>query len=60
MRTSLVGELIMVSTTPRYAGSKQHWQLTTADILCGTVAGDDTLPAAALLTRGKGASRRLP
>ncbi|HQY90726.1 MAG: class II aldolase/adducin family protein [Caldilinea sp.] len=27
--------------TPRYAGSKQHWQLATDDILCGPIAGDE-------------------
>lgn len=29
--------------TPRYAGSKQHWQLAPEDILCGPVASDELL-----------------
>jgi len=39
--------------TPRYAGSKQHWQLTTADILRGTVAGDDLFQQPRFSREGK-------
>ncbi|MEJ5247921.1 MAG: class II aldolase/adducin family protein [Caldilinea sp.] len=29
--------------TPRYAGSRQHWQLAPADILCASIDGDELL-----------------
>ncbi len=34
--TARAGDLIY--STPRYSGSKQHWQLNPQDILCGTAA----------------------
>lgn len=39
--------------TPRYAGSKQHWQLTTADILHGPVATDDLFQQSRFSREGK-------
>jgi len=39
--------------TPRYAGSKQHWQLTTADILHGPVATDDLFQQPRFSREGK-------
>ncbi|MCS6828772.1 MAG: class II aldolase/adducin family protein [Caldilinea sp.] len=35
------GEKIYI--TPRYAGSRQHWQLAPADILCAPIDGDALL-----------------
>jgi L-fuculose-phosphate aldolase len=39
--------------TPRYAGSKQHWQLTTDDILHGPVEGDAILQQPRFSREGK-------
>lgn len=39
--------------TPRYAGSKQHWQLTTDDILTGPIATDDLFQQPRFSREGK-------
>jgi len=39
--------------TPRYAGSKQHWQLSTDDILCGALASDELLQQPRFSREGK-------
>lgn len=42
-----------VYITPRYAGSKQHWQLAPEDILSGPVASDDLLSDPRFSREGK-------
>jgi L-fuculose-phosphate aldolase len=44
------GETLYI--TPRYAGSRQHWQLTAAEILSGPVEGDG-LQTPTLLREGQ-------
>ncbi len=39
--------------TPRYAGSKQHWQLSEADILHGPIASDDLFQQPRFSREGK-------
>ncbi|HAJ37025.1 MAG TPA: hypothetical protein DCL15_15195 [Chloroflexi bacterium] len=39
--------------TPRYAGSKQHWQLSTEDILCGALTGEELLRQPRFSREGK-------
>ncbi len=39
--------------TPRYAGSKQHWQLSPDDILRGEIASDDLLQQPRFSREGK-------
>lgn len=46
-----VGDLIYI--TPRYAGSRQHWQLSTDDILCSALASDEILQQPRLSREGK-------
>lgn len=42
-----------VYITPRYAGSKQHWQLATDDILCGALTDDELLQQPRFSREGK-------
>lgn len=49
--------------TPRYAGSKQHWQLSPEDILSGPIGTDDLLAHPRFSREGKahlGVYRRFP
>ncbi|MBW7886000.1 MAG: class II aldolase/adducin family protein [Caldilineaceae bacterium] len=39
--------------SPRYAGSRQHWQLETDDILCGPIESDDLLSHPRFSREGK-------